>query len=222
MRLTYLEGDPCSPKYVAGALRLSGWEVREDGPLDPVVVISDVTADQLGPRAAELADAVRRGAGALLVGGWFSFGRGGWGRSPLASIAPVAMHDGDDRVPCPAGLLLRPGAAHPVTTGLPWEEPVALVGHNRVEARGDVLIEGVRVEGVADGVARLGPAVPVLVCREVGAGRVAAFASDLAPHWSGGLTDWGTPALDVDEREQVGRGYARLLDNLCRWLARKT
>ena len=51
------------------------------------------------------------GAGLMMIGGYDSFGPGGWGNSPLAELLPVEMHVGDGQlnqplrmVPTPAGL----------------------------------------------------------------------------------------------------------------------
>jgi uncharacterized membrane protein len=64
---------------------------------------------------------------------------------------------------------------------------------------------------------------PLLVVGEHGRGRTAALATDVAPHWVGGLVDWG------DQRvvQQVGAGfidvgnwYARFFRNLLVWTGR--
>jgi hypothetical protein len=64
---------------------------------------------------------------------------------------------------------------------------------------------------------------PLLVVGEYGRGRTAALATDVAPHWVGGLVDWG------DQRvvQQVGAGfidvgnwYARFFRNLLVWTGR--
>jgi uncharacterized membrane protein len=229
MRMLYLEGDACSPKYVAGALAAVGIEAVQpppEGPLDvrgvDGIVLSDVTAARLGAANAQtIADAVTRGVGLLLVGGWTSFGRGGWAGTPLANISPVTMETGDDRVNVPAGLLLRRLGPHPSTDGLPWDRPVLITGYNRVSARpGTETVVGARkIEGVGDDLAALEKeTVPILVLGRAGRGRTAVWTSDLAPHWSGGLTDWGEPALPVGRGEEVGAGYARLLRGLCTWI----
>ncbi len=61
---------------------------------------------------------------------------------------------------------------------------------------------------VADGATLLAECAgrPLLVVGEYGAGRSAAFTSDIAPHWA------PPPFL-------AWEGYARLFDQLVRWLA---
>lgn len=52
--------------------------------------------------------------------------------------------------------------------------------------------------------------------------RVAAYASDLAPHWCGGLVDWGERTLKLPVAPgigvQVGDFYARFIVSLVSWL----
>ena len=62
-----------------------------------------------------------------------------------------------------------------------------------------------------------------ILWREAASGRVAALATDVAPHWVGGLIDWGTgrvaaqaPAADTIE---VGDLYAKFFRQLMAWTA---
>jgi uncharacterized membrane protein len=228
MRIVYLEGDACAPKYVEGTLRRCGLDVQRSEAVPAslagvdVVVLSDLPVDRLGRDGAnQLADAVSRGVGLLLVGGWRSYGRGGWAGTRIEEVSPVTMERGDDRVNAPSGLFLRRGDPHPALDGLPWDEPPVVTGYNRVHARheGIVVMTGMAVEEIGDEVVALvRDPVPMLVLGFAGKGRTAAFAGDLAPHWSGGLTDWGSPALPVGQGEEVGSAYAALLRQLCGWL----
>jgi hypothetical protein len=232
MRVLYVEGDPCSPKYVRGALRLAGADVTtlvRESPGDAVdgfdlAILSDATADRLGDATLRaLAARVERGLGLLMVGGWTSFGRGGFVGSPLEGVLPVAMTDGDDRIAWPSGAYLVPSGQHEITDGLPWEEPPVVTGANDVKPKegASVVLNARAVVAVDVHAARFhGDLYPVLVVGALGRGRVAALATDLAPHWSGGWTDWGGGNLDVQEGgEQVGRGYARFVAQLAAWVA---
>lgn len=61
---------------------------------------------------------------------------------------------------------------------------------------------------------------PLLVVGRHGSGRVAAFTSDVAPHWVGGFVDWGTERVTVsscDFEIEVGDRYVRFFTNLLRW-----
>jgi uncharacterized membrane protein len=175
-----------------------------------VVVISDVGANsfQLPPQTfgssvpspdrTELVRAfVERGGGVLMIGGYLTFtgidARARWGRTPLAAALPVALLDRDDRVELPAGAVPEAVGDHPVVRGLDRYWP-ALLGLNEVTA--------------APGTELLAECAghPLLVVGGHGAGRSAAFTSDVAPHWA------PPPFLAWD-------GYTELWDRLVRWLA---
>jgi uncharacterized membrane protein len=154
-----------------------------------VVVLSDVGAnsfllceetflrsERTPNRLRVLAEYVERGGGLVMVGGYMSFtgidGRARFGMSPLASILPVNMLDHDDRIEVPEGIVPSVEVSnHPVLGGTPSEWP-HLLGYNRVIAKPDSTV-----------VAQCG-GDPLLVVGSAGAGRVVAFTSDLAPHWT--------------------------------------
>jgi len=175
-----------------------------------VVVISDVGANsfqlppetfnrsQPAPDRTELLRAyVENGGGLLMVGGYLTFtgidAKARWGRTPLAAALPVGLYDRDDRVELPAGAAPRVVARHGVVDGMDETWPV-LLGLNEVAVR-----EGAELLAECGG-------HPLLVVGAYGAGRSAAFTSDLAPHWAPpGFLAWD--------------GYAELWDRLVCWLA---
>lgn len=228
MRILYLEGDAASPKYVRGALRHLRFDVElatEPPPRDlgscDLYLLSDMPAERVPHdtmRAVE--EEVRRGAGLLMVGGWLSFGRGGYARTVLGNALPVTMRDGDDREAAPSGAWLVPAERAPLTDGLPWDRPPVVTGWNKVASKvgGRVLVEARPLQAGREGPRLTGARVPILVVGKHGDGRTAALATDLAPHWSGGWTDWGSPSYDVGEGEELGAAYIDFLGRLCRWL----
>jgi uncharacterized membrane protein len=175
-----------------------------------VVVISDVGANtfQVPPatftssipepdRTETLRAFVDAGGGLLAVGGYLSFSgidaKARWGRSALAPALPVRALDRDDRIELPAGAVPSRVGEHVVTAGLDERWP-ALLGMNEVEAKSEATV-------LAECAGH-----PLLVVGEYGAGRTAAFMSDLAPHWAPpAFLDWP--------------GYGSLFDGLARWLA---
>jgi uncharacterized membrane protein len=61
---------------------------------------------------------------------------------------------------------------------------------------------------------------PLLVVGHYGRGRVAALATDVAPHWVGGLVDWGDRRITQEVAGgsiEVGNWYAQFFRNLLTW-----
>lgn len=208
-------------------------------------IVSDYSASNFKRGDMEhIVEQVKRGAGLLMLGGWESyFGRlGEYQNSPIAEIMPVIMANEDDRRNYSSPVVLRPTvASHPIIDGLPWQTAPGVGGFNRFDAKegATILLEGVRTQttwskSVDDWNAPLDSAdlkvellekYPVLAVDECGAGRVAAFASDVAPHWIGGMVDWGTPRIFQELPEwlgeglfvEIGRDYAQFFEQLVRW-----
>ncbi len=175
-----------------------------------VVVLSDIGANtlllpgsvfqrgqRLPNRLRVLAEWVRRGGSLLMVGGYLSFqgieAKANYRNTALAEVLPVEMEIGDDREETPHGVVASVVADHSVTAGIDGHWP-HLLGYHRFEAK-----PGAETLVVVDG-------RPLLVVGNVGAGRVAAFASDMGPHWlPQEFLDWP--------------GYATLWQQLIGWLA---
>jgi uncharacterized membrane protein len=99
-------------------------------------------------------------------------GKAHYAYTPIADILPVVIDRGDDRMEIPEGIYPEArAAAHPILAGLPKEWPDFL-GYNRFAARGGDTLLSCRDSGD-----------PLLVVDALGNGRVAAFASDILPHW---------------------------------------
>ncbi len=192
-------------------------------------ILSDYPVNNLRPGDADaVADAVRDGAGLLMIGGWESFhGRAGeYHRSRLAEVLPVTMLDADDRVNAATCCVIEPAADHPILDGLPWQVPPTIGGYNRLAARDDAetILRARHLEVTVDaGRYRfaVGDAAPLLVLGRHGRGRTAALATDVAPHWVGGFVDWGTPRVAAQApgggEVEVGCHYAAFFARLVRW-----
>jgi hypothetical protein len=113
---------------------------------------------------------------------------------------------------------------------LPWtNRPPCIGGFNRFTAKSDALTvleiqrfaasqnEGRFVFEPAD-------CHPLLVVGSYGQGRVAALATDVAPHWVGGLVDWGPLRVAAQapggEAVEVGDLYDRFFHQLLGWTGR--
>jgi uncharacterized membrane protein len=195
-------------------------QVHPEFPVDPaglsvydVVILSDVGFNNLSltpgfrpphrvpmspNRVAAIYEYVHGGGGFMMIGGWMSFsgiyGKASFGGSRIEELLPVVCQRGiDDRIEVVEGFTFRPSVAHPITDGLPWDEPFTLLGYNRVAARPDATV--IASHGLD----------PVLAVRSVGSGRTAIFASDVAPHWAGTFVKW--------------RGYGEFWTRMVKWLA---
>lgn len=152
-----------------------------------VVVLSDIGSNTLllprdvfidgrpvPNRLGVLADWVRAGGALLMVGGYLSFsgieGKANYRATPLAQILPIVMEAGDDREETPQGVRPHVVLRHPAVARVSAHLP-AILGFQRFWTRpaAETLIA---VDGW-----------PLLAVGHAGRGRVAAFASDMGPHW---------------------------------------
>ncbi len=231
--------------YILAVLRTLRASVRHVPPADRLtlrdvsrrldaVILSDMSAAHVPlPVQAAIARQVAQGTGLLMVGGWGSFSGplGRWERSRLARLLPVRCLGRDDRVNLPGGALVVPEARHAMCAGLPWAHPPVICGFNRIAA-----LPGSRVllsaRAIVSRRTRSGYRVTLSAARQAllvvgppSGPRVAALATDLAPHWCGGLVDWGVRrrVLPVHGtgaiRVEVGAAYVRFVSQLVRWVA---
>ena len=169
-------------------------------------------------------------AGLLMIGGWESFhGHGGdWDGTPIGNALPVEIAFEDDRINCDQPALVVAGEPHEITAELPWAtRPPTIGGFNRVIAkpgsatpllvqRFQAVYESGRFQFTPD------EQDPLLVIGAHGFGLTAALMTDLAPHWVGGLVDWGD-AERVRARApgswqiEVGNLYSQFVANLLAW-----
>ena len=145
-------------------------------------VLSDLKASFLTPKQQRmLAEAVRQGAGLMMLGGHASFGAGGWADTQLADILPVHIRPRDGYfepeggikfVPTNRGLesyLLQVGTNRTETARI-WDLMKPILGTNRfsdVKKSASILAEtpGPNPE-------------PLMVSMDVGKGRSIAYGGD--------------------------------------------
>jgi uncharacterized membrane protein len=198
-------------------------------------ILSDYPAERM-PAAVQdivLKQVRDQGAGLLMIGGWESFhGHGGnWDGTPIGKALPVEISSEDDRVNCDQPALIIANGPHEITAELPWDSrPPTVGGFNRVVGkpksqtvllvqRFQAILESGRFQFEAQ------QQDPLLVLDGHGTGRVAALMTDLAPHWAGGLIDWGD-AERVNAQApgswpiEVGNFYSQLVVNLLTWTGR--
>ncbi len=144
-------------------------------------VLSDLPADYLTPTQHRLlVEAVKKGAGLMMLGGHSSFGAGEWADTPLAAILPVQIHRGDGQDEPEVGLKFVPNTkglnsyvlqvgANKTETARIWDMMPPILGTNRFEPKigANIIAEtpGPNPE-------------PLMVDMEVGGGRVIAYGGD--------------------------------------------
>ena len=186
-----------------------------------VFLLGDVDVTALNaPTWRAMAEAVERGAGLAMLGGFHSFGPGGFLDSPLADVLPINMGRAERQAfndPPRVDMHLegrlrmlpdeRGGQVHPILriepgdANLPaWQELPELDGANRFDRLR--VKPTARVEAVASDASRS----PLLVLGPYGDGRTAAFAADSTWHW---------------QMEGFGEVHRRFWRQFILWLAKK-
>lgn len=160
-----------------------------------VYILGDLDSSAFEPaELAELAKTVKAGAGLIMLGGFHSFGAGGYQQTPLADVLPIQMGalerqkfsepiasdlhlPGQVRMePTPAGEQLRiMQLAPPDRNRQVWQQLPPLEGANRF--RGLSPLANVLAAAEGD------PQTPLLVAQTLGNGRVLAFAGDSTWRW---------------------------------------
>jgi uncharacterized membrane protein len=169
-----------------------------DFPADPfkpgkydVYILGDVDAQAFhGSELDDLAKTVSQGAGLIMLGGFHSFGAGGYANTPLGHVLPVAMDPlerqnlddpprGDLHAAGPLKMMPTENHRQDFSMMLAstqqenmklWEKLPPLEGANRFTH-----FNGVELAAAEDH--------PLLVAQSYGNGRVMAFAGDSTWHW---------------------------------------
>ncbi len=205
-----------------------------------LLVLSDYPATMLSKDAeSRVLRAVESGTGLLMIGGWESFhGSGGnYDSSGLSTALPVEIGSEDDRMNCSEPCIVIAERKHPILEGLSFDPAPVVGGFNRVAVKaGAERVLSVRRyralphSGTSESGTGSGSDVsisfspfdenPLLVVGTYGKGRTAALTTDVAPHWVGGLVDWGAGRVSENiagHEVEVGDAYVRFLTNLLGW-----
>lgn len=198
-----------------------------------VFILSDYSRKKLSPRMERmLLSRVQGGAGLAMIGGWGSFSGpfGQWKGSLIEKALPVICRNCDDRVNFPGGALILPENPHFMLQGVSFSQPPVICGLNRVQPKKDstVLLAAKKIltkprKGSPAVSLSLGDEYPLLVIANGSSRRIAAFTTDAAPHWCGGLVDWGRKTVRLHVKDdiwvEVGDSYVRFFCNFFKWLA---
>ena len=196
-----------------------------------VVIHSDIKKESFTPHQLEnIAKLVEQhGGGFIMIGGNSAFGKGGYHRTLLDRIIPVAMEQESDSQGGALHLQLARGAlAHPIMSiGTTPEETLKiwtskfpmLYGFNRVD-RAKPGATVLALNPLYNTV--YGPGI-LLAVQEIGKGRSMAFTSDTTRTWGRDFeTLWGEPIRPgaiLSERNCDARYYQQFWVNAIRWLA---
>jgi len=233
-----------SAYYLAGVMQLSGIKFDYVSTSQPfsadmlkkgynVVILSDYPASKFTPEQLDLlkSSVSDGGLGLVMIGGWESFvgQNANYNKTVMKDVLPVIMKDTDDRVNWFGPCIIEKTSEHPIIASLPLDEQLPVVGgFNEVKAKPNaVTVLSVRRFSVAKAGNVFSFSAesinPLLVVGTCGRGHVAAFMSDAAPHWVGGLVDWGSKRVCAQapgaEAIEVGNYYATLFANIIRWAA---
>jgi uncharacterized membrane protein len=184
---------------VGGGAHVTG--VRTASPPPDVIVLDNVDVQGLNAASWQaIAERVQKGVGLIMIGGYHSFGPGGFRNSPLADVLPIQIGPAERQefgeplrqdVQLPGPLRMQPaailGMSHPMMqaegsgpggdkTNV-WAKLPPLDGANRFERRD--LKPNAQVVAEADNAQKN----PLLVAGQSGTGRVLAFAGDSTWRW---------------------------------------
>jgi len=265
-RVLYIEGEPrTEAKFIANALLESPdmqvdrlWIAREPVQKWPVdlaqrigngvydlFILGDLDASAIGQAGSKLlADQVVRGAGLITLGGFHTYGPGGWNQTAIADVLPIAMGE-RTRQPLDGPIDLRNHYAGPVPlipvandrllqlgepgedTAALWREFRPLTGANRWD--GIKNVPGVKVLLTGNAVQ------PLMVTGIAGQGRVMSLAFDSTYQWLRQgkgkefkqfwrqVALWGLRREAVEEGLQLSMNRRRLLlqqpaDVIANWI----
>ena len=177
-------------------IQVEGWVIRrppvgetseiDDARFAPgrynVYVLSDLRADYLPANQQKLlADAVKAGAGFMMLGGRSSFGEGGWAGTPIEEILPTNIHPGDGELEPAGGIKFIPSTqgldsyvlqigSNRAETAKMWADLPPILGSNRF----------IELKGAAQVLATSqGPeAEPLMLSLETGQSRTIAYGGD--------------------------------------------
>ncbi|MDD5259123.1 MAG: glutamine amidotransferase [bacterium] len=188
------------------------------------IILSDYPSVRISRAAQEkLVKMVDNGTGLLMIGGWGSFHGydGNYDHSKLAKVLPVRCLARDDRVNCSQGGVILPKRDwDPGFSCARFKKGPLIGGYNKVVPRpGSKLLLAIRdLQVNLPKISLSKKEYPLLVAGCSGKGRTACYMSDLAPHWAGGLVDWGQRKIKIENAAgyfmEVGQEYIKFVQAL--------
>ncbi len=192
------------------------------------IILSDYGRDCVSKKAeAQIVYQVLSGTGLLMVGGWGSFSGpfGRWKGSEIEKLLPVNCASKDDRNNLGSGLYVFKKKNHASVKGVDFKQAPVIIGFNAVipKKNSEIILTA---KAFQPSLRRFdNKEYPLLVVNKHSEIRTAAFTTDFAPHWCGGLVDWGKKRckLMVTKKIQIeiGDQYLQFGSQLLRWLTRQ-
>jgi uncharacterized membrane protein len=195
-----------------------------------VIIFSDYSRRQLSAACENLVlTQVEQGSGFLMIGGWGSYSGpfGGWRGSRIEEMLPVQCNKGDDRTNFPGGATVKfkndGGFLNPEW----FHYSPAICGMNLVRQKKNskTLLSAKKILSNGKKLRFDSVEYPLLIIDSDPGKRIAALTTDLAPHWCGGLVDWGKKTLKLSVtpqiQVQIGDYYVYFAASLLHWLARQ-
>lgn len=191
-----------------------------------LIIFSDYPRHNLPNQHLEFIEQfVRNGSNFLMIGGWESFTglQKEYTDTILQDVLPVTMQPDDDRVNLSQGCIVLPAQKHhPITDNIDWSQPGIIGGYNHVvsKSKSTTILKGnhLSIDLKKESAVIVNSAeIPLLIEGLYHKGKVGALAFDLAPHWIGGLVDWGKQRIRIDFNGtfiEVGSLYQQFVSNL--------
>ncbi len=245
MKVIYIGDKPRDSRYLNAVMSLSKIEsvyycpVEEDHLLQipnkksdilkyDVMILSDAPSDSLGKKRMEvIKECTKEGMGLGMIGGWESFTGliGNYKNTPIEEVLPVDCLPKDDRRNISGGLKIIKKKDHPILEGLPWTDTPTVCGYNVVIPKANSMTLLTLKEILSYGKERVEKLElsdhedPLLVIGEYKKGNVFALTTDIAPHWVGGLVDWGDDRIRRLDAE-IGNYYVKFIGQMLHWLGK--
>ncbi|MBI3012310.1 MAG: hypothetical protein HYY63_01665 [Elusimicrobia bacterium] len=208
--------------HLAPAQKLSANHLK--GKLD-AVILSDYSSDRIsGELQRTISKRVREGMGLMMVGGWGSFSGpfGKWKGTEIEKVLPVRCLKNDDRRNFPGGAVLVAKEKNALLNGFSPQNPPMICGLNEVQTKKEskTILEARRLIFRRNRPTLDSHGYPLLVLHSQL--KVAALTTDVAPHWCGGLVDWGSQRMKISLNKtiqiEVGDLYVKFLSSMIHWL----
>jgi uncharacterized membrane protein len=246
MRVIYIGDKPRDSRYLNAVMSLSKIDSEYYCPVEEehllripkkksellrydVMILSDAPSDSLGKKRLDIIkECVKEGMGLGMIGGWESFTGliGNYKNTSIEDVLPVECLLKDDRRNIFGGLKIIKNQDHTILEGLPWPDTPTICGYNLVTPKNGSMILLTLKEIMSYGKERVEKIElsdhedPLLVIGEYKNGNVLALTTDIAPHWVGGLVDWGDSRIRYLDAE-IGNYYVKFLSQMLHWLGKE-